>query len=103
MVRSVLNGAGYLLADDRCSGGARDEADMMGCKHCQRLMKKRDWQADGGFCHGCDAAVCGPCADRIPRFGCETFVRVVEAKIERQYRREQNARLMGLDLTERTT
>ena len=97
MVRSIYSGAGYLLCDDTCSGGIRDEADLIGCSHCQKLMKKPDWQADGGFCHSCDAPVCSACADLIPRFGCSVFLRVLEGELERNYRRKQNARLLGLD------
>lgn len=74
---------------------------MLGCSHCQKLMVRKVWQEDGGFCHSCDAPVCGPCADRIPKLGCEVFLRVLEGELEKQYRREQNARLLGLDLNER--
>lgn len=85
------------MADDRCSGGKLDEADMLGCSHCQRLMKSHLWKDDGGFCHSCDAPVCGPCADKIPQHGCAVFMRVLETELERHYRRQQNSRLMGLD------
>jgi len=97
MVKSIYNGAGYLLADDRASGGLRDEQDMLGCNHCQRLMKKPDWKADGGFCHGCDAPVCPQCADRIPYHGCEKFLAMLEGQLEKKYRRDQNAKILGLD------
>ncbi len=102
MVRSVFNGAGYLRSDNRCSGGDLDEADVVGCSHCQKIMKKTGWKADGGFCHRCDAPVCGLCCDRIPLHGCEVFMRVLETALAKKYRLEQNARLMGLDLNERT-
>src|SRR5271166_5101940 len=95
--RSIYNGSGYLRSDNRCSGGALEEATILGCSHCQKLLKKSEWQADGGFCHSCDAPVCGPCADRIPKHGCEVFMRVLEGEMEKQYRRTQNARLLGLD------
>ena len=102
MVKSIFNGAGYLRNDDRCSGGDLAEADVVGCSHCQKIMKKHFWRDDGGFCHACNAPVCGPCCDLIPRHGCEVFMRVLETRIARNYRLEQNARLMGLDLNERT-
>lgn len=95
-MKSVFNGAGYILADDRNSGGKLDEADAVGCSHCQKLMKKHDWQADGGFCHSCDAPVCGPCATLTLTQGCSPFLRVLETALMKQYRREQNARLMGI-------
>jgi hypothetical protein len=96
-MKSIFNGAGYLKADNRGSGGKVDEADMLGCSHCQKLIKASEWRADGGFCHSCDAPVCNHCADRIPQHGCEVFLRVLETSLMRQYRRDQNARLMGLD------
>ncbi len=102
MKRSIYSGEGYLFSDDRCSDGPFEEASILGCSHCQKLMKKKDWQADGGFCHSCDAPVCSHCADRILKHGCEVFMRALETALMKQYRLEQNARLMGLDLTERT-
>jgi hypothetical protein len=96
MVRSIFNGAGYLRADDYATG--LEESDMIVCAHAacgQKLMRKKDWQADGGFCHSCDAPVCSGCAARIPTKGCEVFLRKLEGELERKYRREQNARLFG--------
>lgn len=94
-MKSVFNRAGYLLADDRASGGKVDEADMLGCSHCQALMKRHLWSDDGGFCHGCDAPVCGPCCDKIPTHGCAPFMRQLERAVNDAYRREQNAKILG--------
>lgn len=95
MVKSVFTGHGFLMNDDRASGGEKEEADMVGCKHCLALIKKPDWQADGGFCHCCDAPICGPCADRMQTRGCENFLRVLEGALERKYRRDQLSRVLG--------
>ena len=96
MVKSRFNGLGYRLADNTASGGLRAEADMIGCHHCQKLMVKSDWAEDGGWCSRCDGAVCGPCADRMLTKGCEAFVHQLMAKLEDQYRRAQNARMLGI-------
>jgi len=96
MMRSIFNGTGYLRADDRCSGGQLEEADLVGCKHCLTTMRKSEWQADGGFCHCCDAPVCGPCADQMPKQGCKPFLSELEKSINEAYRREQNARMLGI-------
>lgn len=96
MVKTMLNGMGWRQVDNRCSGGSREENDLLGCSHCQKLMKKNLWADDGGFCHGCDRPVCGPCCDAIPRTGCTTFMKVLETSLEKEYRRNQNARMLGL-------
>jgi len=96
MVRSVFNGVGYRMADNRASGGGVDEADMLGCFHCQKLMQKKLWSDDGGFCHCCDGPICGVCADRMLSRGCENFLRRLTSKLEQKYRAEQNARILGL-------
>jgi hypothetical protein len=95
MVKSVFNGVGYLLSDDTASGGARVEADMLGCYHCQRLMRRKLWADDGGFCHCCDGPICGKCADGMLTRGCENYMRQLEGALEDQYRRDQNARVLG--------
>lgn len=93
-MKSVFSGSGYLLVDDRASGGRLVEADMLGCNHCQALLKKNEWREDGGHCGGCMQPVCGPCADKILTHGCEPFLRQLEAALERDYTRAQNARMM---------
>ena len=95
-VKSIFDGSGYLMNDDRASGGQLDESDMMGCGHCQRLLKKKLWCDDGGFCHCCWNAICGPCADRMLTRGCENFLAKLESSLEKEYRRNQNVRMLGL-------
>lgn len=95
-MKSIYNGAGYLLNDNRCSGGKVEEADLIACRHCQKLMKKAAWQEDGGFCGHCERPVCGGCADKILTGGCTPFVAKLEQQVEIQIRRRQNARVMGI-------
>jgi hypothetical protein len=96
MVKSIYHGMGYNLRDDRASDNGLEENDLLGCTHCQRLLRKTEWQAEGGFCHSCNAPVCSGCAARIPKFGCTPFLRQLETQLEQKYRREQNARLLGI-------
>lgn len=96
MVKSMLNGMGWRIADNRCSGGVREENDLLGCSHCQKLMERKLWADDGGFCHSCDRPVCGPCADLIPKHGCSTFLKTMEISLEKEYRRSQNAKVLGI-------
>jgi len=99
MVKSIFNGMGHRLSDNTASGGIRDENDLLGCSHCQKLMKRHLWADDGGFCHGCGRPVCGPCCDLIPRRGCTTFLKTLEISLEKAYQRAQNAKILGHDLT----
>lgn len=95
-MKSVFNQMGYLKADDRNSGGKLDEADMLGCNHCQALIRKSLWSDDGGFCHGCDAPVCASCCDKIPREGCAPFIAQLERAVNAAYIRGQNAKVLGI-------
>lgn len=95
-MRSVFTGHGYLLSDDRASGGKKDEADLLGCNHCQALLKRSAWAENGGMCMSCDAPVCSLCRDRIPTHGCEHFLRQLTEALETQYRRDQNMRVLGI-------
>lgn len=93
-MRSMRTGQGYLIIDSSASGNGRLEADIIGCRHCQKSMLRCDWAEDGGFCHRCDAAVCGPCADKMLTEGCRPFMQRLDQQLSENYRREQNAKLL---------
>ncbi len=108
-MRSIWNGAGYLLADNRASDwGTKDEDDLLGCGHCQALIRKHGhfsqalqrylpgWVEDGGMCCVCDKPLCPSCRDRVVTQGCDSFAKMFERAIEDHYRREQNARILGI-------
>lgn len=94
--RRQTDGAGYLFADDRASGGKLEEADMLGCNHCQKLMKAHLWKQDGGWCGCCAQPVCGPCADKISTQGCTPFIKLVDKQLSETHRKGQNARILGV-------
>ena len=97
MTHSIYTGQGYLLNDNSASGGTREEADMLGCKHCQALIKKTDWQTKGGMCMACSAPICHSCATRTVKFGCEgPYEKSIERAVEDQYRLTQNSRILGI-------
>lgn len=104
MPKSRFNGAGYYLSDERASGGPREEADLIGCGHCQKTMVRGNisnpapdtWAVDGGWCSCCDGAVCAACADRMLVHGCENFKAKVERQLDGMYRRQQNAKILGI-------
>ncbi len=96
MRHSRWDGHGYWYNDDRCSGGRKAEDDLGGCAHCQKALKKRIWLQNGGYCNQCDQELCVECATKALTEGCANFKRQVERAVADAYRREQNARLMGI-------
>ena len=55
---------GFLIVDDRCSGGQLVEADTTLCRHCQCIMVVPSSGSAGAYCTKCGGPVCpdGPCA-----------------------------------------
>ncbi len=82
-MRTFAHGAGYLLNDNRASGQGKEEADILLCPHCQKVIKLAQWKAaDGsnGWCSRCKAPCCGsgPCAAKFQKKGCLPFVKRIE-------------------------
>jgi len=97
MKRSVYTGHGYVMNDNRASGGRLKEDDVLGCGHCQCSIGKANWRAYGEHkCSSCDEPVCSVCAFRIPTHGCENFKKFVERAVEERAREQQNAKILGL-------
>lgn len=78
---------GYLRNDNRVSGGALQEADVLGCNHCQCTMTLKQWKAKGGWCTVCDNYVCFSCAERTKKEGCVPWRKLVDEQLEAQARR----------------
>ncbi len=100
-MKTQTHGAGYLFNDDRASGGKVSEADVLTCPHCEKIIEHAQWrkereQGGGGYCRKCQAPVCGPCLDRMLRFGCEPYLKRIEQTVEANHRREQNRKVLGI-------
>lgn len=93
MSHSRFSGSGYMLNDNRCSGGKVEEADVLGCKHCCAVIFKASWVEEGAYCHQCDGPICTAC-DRDPN--CKNFMRQLDQANDEAYRREQNAKILGI-------
>ncbi len=96
--RSFFDGSGYFFNDDTCSGGIKTEDDTLACAHCEAGLRKRDWLAAGGFkCHSCDQSLCTRCAAAPPQIKCSgPFKATIERALAEHYRREQNAKILGI-------
>lgn len=100
MTRLITHGHGYLLNDNRASGGALREYDVLCCPHCQAVINAQSWKAgDGGagWCMKCAAPICGPCANRMLTEGCKPFMAQIDKLLADDYRRSQFRKLAGLD------
>lgn len=87
---------GYMQTYDADKG--KSEADILVCGHSscgQRAMTMTEWKAHGGQCFVCGHTVCGPCMTRMMKFGCEVFEKVIEDALNDQYRKAQNAKILG--------
>lgn len=95
--KSIFSGMGYYMNDDRASGGKLAEDDIFICSHCDQTIKKSAWKQGGGMCMVCSAPVCLTCYGKTKTQGCNgPAVRKLEAAINEAYRREQNAKVLGI-------
>jgi hypothetical protein len=70
---------GYLLIDNRCSGGGVLEAATITCSHCQRqLIRNPARERERAWCPNCDAYICDSCEAVRPVAGCRTFAAILE-------------------------
>lgn len=97
-MKSIFSGAGYFMNDDRASGGKLAEDDTLGCTHCHAAMKKQTWIAGGGWkCTVCDKPLCPTCGAAPPQLKCVGPLELqLERAITENYRREQNAKVLGI-------
>jgi hypothetical protein len=97
MTQSIFDQAGYFMNDDRASGGALQEDDLLGCAHCPRPVKKAKWKNAGGMCVPCGKPLCFACFERTKEFGCEgPYEKKIIEAVNNSYRREQNAKILGV-------
>lgn len=66
--------------------GKPQEADTVTCAHCQRIVHMHDLKTGKRLsgvlvhCHGCDRAVCVPCAEQAKCVMIEQRVERIEAR-----------------------
>jgi hypothetical protein len=95
------HGAGYLFSDNRAAGEGLQEDDVFACNHCQKLVLKSVIAERGGMCGQCNQIICIECYGFLLKpldegGGCRPFLQFLEAQLEELYRRDQNAKLLGI-------
>lgn len=95
-MKTRTSGAGYYCYSGPDVPGGRFEADFFACAHCQCGMTKPAWESAGGLCFVCDEQICTNCLGRIAQHGCEGMKRKLDKAANDLYRRQQNARILGI-------
>ncbi len=71
------------------TGGRRFELDTVACRHCGNAIAKIRYKVQGGFCFGCNGAICEPpCTS-----GCISFKQVMDQKLNQKVHERQLIRL----------
>lgn len=80
MRHSLRSLEGYLLVDNRLSGGSVFESPTITCKHCQRIVVLNPNRTRSrGYCPSCNGYVCDTCeAIRVQTGDCKSFERLAE-------------------------
>jgi hypothetical protein len=79
-MKTKLAREGYLMIDDRLSGGGLKENPTYTCKHCHSIVVMNPQRTrERGYCRGCDSYICDACnAVRAKTFECRTMDRVID-------------------------
>lgn len=77
---------GYMMIDNRASGGVLVEKDTTFCRHCQAVIDKKKWREDGGIwkCSKCDGPVCHACTKKAAANGyaCQPWRKQLEDAVK---------------------
>ena len=101
------DGSGFFCSDNRESGGAKIEDDVLGCVHCFAAIQRRDVEKPKlgitlrARCFACDGYLCPECGLVTSIYGHAhpDHIRAwphhlwIQRSIDEIYRREQNAKL----------
>lgn len=90
-----IKGSGYFLNNKDLR--TKQEADIQTCAHCQALINMQLWKDDGAWCGKEMKPLCCKCGDRALTFGCEPFLKKIEAYAETQMRFEKFLKDAGFD------
>jgi hypothetical protein len=89
--------AGYFVNDKALK--TRQEDDVQTCKHCQAVIKMREWRKVGGWCSKCNSPLCNnpKCVADTAAMGCVPFTRKIAEAFEAGEKLRQHLKIAGLD------
>jgi hypothetical protein len=99
----LTHGSGYLVNDNRNSGGGKEECDVGLCPHCQKVIKLQEWRdistGMNGWCMKCMLPCCinGACGEDFKKNGCLPFLKRIEKLMDAEYARSQFRKVAGLE------
>ena len=85
---------GYLLIDNRCSGGPVLEMPTLTCSHCNQIMGVNPLRTrERGYCRKCDHYVCDKCYAQLFLSGgeCTRMVDMAEKAQEAAFLEQQRS------------
>lgn len=83
---------GYLLIDDRCSGGQKKESATKTCSHCHHVLVLNPQRTrPRHYCSSCDHFICDACEFRRVNLGqgCVSMARILDTAQTAAFRAEQ--------------
>jgi hypothetical protein len=90
--------AGYFVNDKALR--TRQEDDVQTCKHCQAVIKMREWRTiGGGWCSKCNSPLCNNpiCIAETARLGCVPFTKKLSQSFEAGEKLRLYLKTSGLD------
>jgi hypothetical protein len=90
--------AGYFVNDKALR--TRQEDDVQTCKHCQAIIKMREWRTiAGGWCAKCNSPLCNnpKCISDTEKYGCVPFIKKIDQALDARIKLDQHLKIAGLD------
>lgn len=84
-IRHLKDQEGYLLIDNRASGGGVQEDRTYTCSHCQAIVVlNSERQRERAYCRGCNHRICDGCAAiRAQTLTCKTYEQVIDESLNK--------------------
>jgi hypothetical protein len=90
--------AGFFENRYSCDSVAERD-DVQTCKHCQTVIKMREWVKVGGWCSKCSSPLCQnpECVQETALMGCVPFLQKLERQVNAAVKFDQHLKMAGLE------
>ena len=93
MLTPHTRGAGYFA--NNIGTSKKQEADILTCKHCERVIKLQEWKHNPTYCIPGRHIICGQCERQSD--GCTPMIKRIEKAFDSTVKLAQFRKLAGLD------